>query len=51
MKNLFKFETDAAKVLFTIFAGLTAVSIVKSICLTALAVNRAKAGKDVTLEL
>lgn len=51
MKNLFNFETDAAKVLFVLFAGLTALSIVKSVCLTAFAINRAKAGKDVNLKL
>lgn len=51
MKNLFKFETDAAKVLFTLFAGITALSIVKTVCLTAFAVSRTKAGKDVNLKL
>lgn len=51
MKNLFKFETDAAKVLFTLFAGVTVLSIVKSVCLTAFAVERAKAGNDVNLKL
>lgn len=51
MKNLFKFDCDAARVLSIIFVAVATAEVVKSICLTAYAVVGLKKGDNVDLKL
>lgn len=51
MKNLFKFDCDAARLLSIIFVGVAAAEIVKSVCLTVYAITGLKKGDNVDLKL
>ena len=51
MKNLFKFDYDAARLLSIIFIGVAAADIVKSVCLTVYAIVETKKGVNTDLKL
>ena len=51
MKNLFKFDCDAARVLSILFVAVAAADVVKSVCLTVFSFSESKKGKAVNLNL
>jgi hypothetical protein len=51
MKNLFKFDCDAARLLSIIFVGAVAAEVVKSVCLTVYALAGLKKGKNLEFKL